>query len=281
MKQGDLKPDLVVNLTDDGHPIDLTGARSVTVVGSRDGSVIFSRPATLVDELGEVQMSWEAGDTDGLGYIDIEVEVEWTDGLQTFEPSGRIVVEPPVPRTRLLTVEDLSNHMSGVTFSPAQYADAEAVLRGLERSLERRLARRFVEAQATERVFADEVGWAMLTRTPVKAVLSVDGLVPWTINTWQTGPTRNGLNGLAPLSWSTVVYRGGGFGPENDDTMEDVKLAILEKAADLMRNRHDDTQSVKDLDTREPIAAPAGTFHWTDAELDESGLTRLRRRVVI
>jgi hypothetical protein len=284
MTQGDLKPDLVVALSDeDEHgnqlTVDLTRATTVTVVAYRDGTEVFRRPAASVTAQGIVVLAWEAGDTATAGVIDVEVEVGWPDGPQTFTISGAVDIEAPTARRQMLVrVEELSNHMSGVTFTAAQTADAERTLAGLQRSLERKLKRRFTEAEVTEWTYADEGGWAMLTRTPVVSIESIGGY-------WSTGAapftygrrhTKNGVAGLSPLSWALVTYRGGGLG----DDLEDIRFAILEKAAAVMTNRHDDTRSVKDLDTREPTTRPPSTT-WTDAELHEYGIENLRRIVVI
>ena len=86
MYRGDLEPDLVVTCYDDTTPVDLTGASSMKIIGSRDGMVLFSRPVTGTAE-GLITMSWEAGDTAEVGRIQVEVEVTWPGSRpQTFRP---------------------------------------------------------------------------------------------------------------------------------------------------------------------------------------------------
>lgn len=91
MYVGDLKPDLTVTCLDGDAPVDLTTATSVTVVGTIDGSFLFSRSATGTDANGVVTMAWQSTDTDTPGRLAVEVIVTWSGGKpQTFRPSESI-----------------------------------------------------------------------------------------------------------------------------------------------------------------------------------------------
>lgn len=84
--RNDLKPDLVVTLTDGGTPINLTTATSVRVIGVKSGATLFNRTTTGTSA-GVVTMPWEVGDTDEAGRIYVEVEVTWPGNKpQTFRP---------------------------------------------------------------------------------------------------------------------------------------------------------------------------------------------------
>jgi hypothetical protein len=79
MKKGDLEPDLVISCRGaDGTTPDLTTATSVQVVARLEGAstALFTRNATG-DADGNVTMAWQAGDTDTVGRMLIEVRVTW------------------------------------------------------------------------------------------------------------------------------------------------------------------------------------------------------------
>ena len=88
LKRGDLLPPLEAVLTDDGVPVDLTSATSIRAVGVRRGVTLFDR-AVSGDAQGLVTVDWQAGDTDLLGYFNVEFRVTWPGTLpQTFPPDG-------------------------------------------------------------------------------------------------------------------------------------------------------------------------------------------------
>jgi|SRR5690349_7148688 len=92
IKQHDTAPPLQVECTDAGTPVDLTGASSVKVVGSRDGQAVFSE-VTTGDAQGVVTRPWADGDTDTTGILLVEVEVTWPGGgVETFPPNGYLTV---------------------------------------------------------------------------------------------------------------------------------------------------------------------------------------------
>lgn len=75
MATGDLKPDLKITLDDDGTPIDLTGLTLEVHIEKPDGTVV-DRAATG-DAQGVVTMVWQAGDTDQVGSMRVDVEITW------------------------------------------------------------------------------------------------------------------------------------------------------------------------------------------------------------
>lgn len=90
--RGDLKPDLVVTLTDGGVPINLTSAASIRLIGTRLGVVVIDVLVTGTSQ-GVVTYLWAEQDTAVIGDIDIEVEVMWPgDKPQTFRPRQRVEV---------------------------------------------------------------------------------------------------------------------------------------------------------------------------------------------
>jgi hypothetical protein len=279
--QGDTKPEIRVTITgDDGQPVNFDLAGAVRIRGIRNGAVVFDTADDVeASSLGTVVAAWPAGSTDLPGRITLQVVAEWTDGEQTF-PIEDVVDVVPGPYS-FVTVRELTDYMSDVAFNQAQENAAKAVLRGLTRNLERKLARGFTEGITTERAYAAEDGWVMLRRSPVKEIILVDALPAASYGAYPTfggtgfRVTNGGCHGFAPLTWAEVTYRGGG-GLDAED-LDDVRWAILEKAAQIMTNRHDDTVSVKDRDTREPTFR--GEMRWTDDEVAQ--FDRLRRKVVL
>ena len=276
--QGNLSPEIRVAVGD----VDFSGASKVTLRGRRDGAVVFTISTVegdggvIATSSGVVVAPWPDGSTDTVGRIQIEVVASWPSGDQSYWPDDVFtVIAAPM---QFVTVTELSDHMSGATFTDAQERDAERVLRGLTRNLERKLARGFTEGLETESVYAAEDGWALLSRSPVKSVVTVDGVAAVLAPSFWGAPrvTHGGVAGLSPLTWHVVTYRGGGGLNEND--LDDVRFAILDKAAGIMTNRHDDTVTVKDLDTQQPVQRPR-ELHWTRDELEQ--FDRLRRKIVL
>lgn len=91
----DLYPPLVVAVTDDGVPIDLSTAASVTVIGRQNGVIKFSRAPNIV-ALGKVTMNLVSGDTDTIGPIIIQVKPIWPGAKpQTIEADNVMMVLRP------------------------------------------------------------------------------------------------------------------------------------------------------------------------------------------
>ena len=89
--RGDLKPDLVITLTDGDQPVDLSAATSVRIIGMRGSTLAFDRTPTST-EGGVVTMEWLPEDTETTGRITVEVEVTWPGAKpQTFRPASNAV----------------------------------------------------------------------------------------------------------------------------------------------------------------------------------------------
>lgn len=89
--QNNLLPNLEVEITDGGQPVDPAGATSVTVVGYMNGTQKFSRLATTAVP-GLVTMGWVAGDTDTIGPMQIFVDIVWTGKTLTIEADNLVQV---------------------------------------------------------------------------------------------------------------------------------------------------------------------------------------------
>ena len=92
--QDDLMPNVVLDLTDGGEPIDLTVATAIRVIGVRGTTTVFNRTVAGTAE-GVVTMPLQAGDTATIGRIQVEVEVMWPGNKpQTFRPASTLDVVP-------------------------------------------------------------------------------------------------------------------------------------------------------------------------------------------
>ena len=95
MKQGDLEPPFDPVLYDDDGvtPLNLSTATSVKVTCYQNGASVFTSRAATGSAAGVVNMPWVSGDTNTIGTLYLEVEVEWTAGrIQTFPSAGYFVV---------------------------------------------------------------------------------------------------------------------------------------------------------------------------------------------
>lgn len=99
IKRGDLKPDLVIDLTDDPEntgtrvPFDPTAAESIRIIGVRGTTVVFDRAPTTTTPSGELRMEWQPADTATVGRIFVEVELTWPGGKpQTIPVDDAIIV---------------------------------------------------------------------------------------------------------------------------------------------------------------------------------------------
>ena len=176
----------------------------------------------------------------------------------------------------LVRRNELIDHMSGISLSPAQRDDAERVLAGVQRNLERYLHRDLESNEWTETVQTDSFGYAALKHTPITALLHVvdagEISFPYTC-TFE----RSRIIG-PPMSRLVVTYVAGLGFAGGDEESQDVKLAIMDVAARIMSERHDDSHSVKDLNADDPGTKGEGLLRWTPAELEQ--FDSLRRRVV-
>ncbi len=90
-KAGDSAPDLVIDLTGDDGPADLTTAVGIRILGTRKGITTIDRTVTGTTE-GRVSMAWQPGDAT-VGVTGFEVEVTWPGGkVQTFPNRGLLWV---------------------------------------------------------------------------------------------------------------------------------------------------------------------------------------------
>lgn len=96
LRRGDTRPALEVTCTDNGAPVDLSNAQSVTVVCKPSaGLATIRRLAASASAGGVVVMQWASGDTDAVCSMRVEVEVIWPDGTkQTFPCSNKVQVYP-------------------------------------------------------------------------------------------------------------------------------------------------------------------------------------------
>lgn len=181
----------------------------------------------------------------------------------------------------LVSVTQLVDRMSGVSFSPGERQDAERVLAAVQRSLERHLNRPLEGGPRVERTFTDAQGVAWLGARP-QSVTSIvlHNLAPlpdqpvlyWTV---VPGGVSVGVVGVeVTISYVVADPR------VNGDDLADVQARILDVAARAMGQSHDDVLTVSDLTTRNERAEGAGSPRWWQpAELAE--FERLRRRVAV
>jgi len=99
IKQHDLYPPLQFTLSDANGPVDLSTAESITLLMKSGGTVVdgtCTADADQVTNKGVATYTWVSGDTDTAGTYDVEFEVAWPDGIETFPNTGylSIVIEP-------------------------------------------------------------------------------------------------------------------------------------------------------------------------------------------
>jgi hypothetical protein len=103
IKQGDLEPPLELEVG--GSSGDLTTVLSWTVIGSRNGDLVFEDTAAnftpgATPQSGVVTHTWEPGETDILGSMDVDAIGIWPGGRpQTFPPRNhcRVVISKSLP----------------------------------------------------------------------------------------------------------------------------------------------------------------------------------------
>lgn len=168
----------------------------------------------------------------------------------------------------LVSVDELRAYMSGITLDDAQETAAAAVLQGVQAELERYLQRPVEPRWFTETAALGDDGSLLTSKTPVRQVVGTE-LVVRAGRLWP-GPAFSQLLGYTAIP---ITYEAGFDGRLEE--FADVRLAILRVASREMTDRHDDTRSVRDLDTRnEP--GPPPVIGWTPEEL--SRFDRLRAR---
>lgn len=197
----------------------------------------------------------------------------------------------------IVTAQELSDYMSGFTLNPVYGQDdaAAMVLQGIQMDLERYLNRSLEPRTITERVPVDrERGVILTTKTPIVSIPANSPyyfygdrlFVAGNYSTMDVSLFVLGQH-ISEQEWITVTYTHGydarSFlaGGPGDPEFADVRLAVLRVASREMTNRHDDTLSVKGLDTSnegEPTGPQNGVQGWTYDELRMHD--RLRKRVI-
>lgn len=90
MRVGDTAPNLVLTLTDDGSPVDLTGSQISVILES--GVKTVTKSATGSSD-GVLVLLWNDGDTDTAGIYNGRVRVTFSDGkVQTWPAQGNFFV---------------------------------------------------------------------------------------------------------------------------------------------------------------------------------------------
>jgi len=101
MKRGDTYPPLAINLTyiDDNNvsqPTDLRDSTVKIIIKTASFAIVLSGVTLFDGQNGKISYSWQAGDTDFSGTYDVEVEVNWPGGYQTFpnDSYGTLIIMP-------------------------------------------------------------------------------------------------------------------------------------------------------------------------------------------
>lgn len=92
IKRHDVRPALRLTLLDDELPVDLTNAGTARLLMSNLAGIKVDQPVTVLDQTastGQVEYTWQDGDTDTVGTYNAEIEVTWPGGAkQTFPSNG-------------------------------------------------------------------------------------------------------------------------------------------------------------------------------------------------
>lgn len=85
MYEGDLEPDLMIQLTSKSLPLPTTEVATAHVLGYLNGELLFTNSADI-DDIGVVTMTWQTTDTDQVGTLRFKVRLTWPDARpQTVE----------------------------------------------------------------------------------------------------------------------------------------------------------------------------------------------------
>jgi hypothetical protein len=206
----------------------------------------------------------------------------------------------------IVDVDDLRDYMSGIGLETSQWAAAEMVLDGVQHELELHINRPVQPTLVREWKSVQSDGYVRLSVTPVhtiRSVVSAEGAVspdgtaftlspldktdfennyankvPTAFNAYH--PSKGGLY-LTDVGWGmlgtfVVVEYVGGYVGWSDAA---IRYKILEVAARIMTNNHDDTTSIADGVVRPASPDPVQARGWTEDELRR--FDRIRRRVVV
>lgn len=183
----------------------------------------------------------------------------------------------------IVSTSDLIDYMSGINLNAPQETAAEFVLAGIQADLERYLNRPLEPRTITETVRVDTDGRLHTTVSPIISVDSTSGLMIQAGSLYvgsSVGSTFT-LGTFGMEEYRTVTYVAG-IDARTDPQYADVRLSIMRVASREMTNRHDDTLSVKGLETDnvgEPTGPQNGVQGWTYDELRMHD--RLRKRVIV
>lgn len=93
--RGDVMPDMLITISDAREDADFSvlTAGDCIVVGEMDGTVVFEKPATVIDVAADnnsavVRRPWDAEDTDVDGILWVRVRVNWPGNKQQTFPRG-------------------------------------------------------------------------------------------------------------------------------------------------------------------------------------------------
>lgn len=211
----------------------------------------------------------------------------------------------------IVSVNELIRHMGGLNLNPAQWRDAELVLRATQDELEAGINAPVEVRLFRERIVADEMGIMRFGKTPVLKVIDVQDVKNTVIqiadptlilppeamdpDAWKDIPGATGQEDLASdvvqlldynqfgagmFGWSAqpgypylVRYVAGYTGPKNW-----IKKGILEVASRNVVKNHDETISIKG-GTMNMGERPELAEGWTEDELER--YSRIRRRVIV
>lgn len=89
--QNDLLPAMTIDVDDNGTPVDMTTATTVTVKAWQAGVVKFTRAASAVG-IGTATLNWITGDTDTIGPMTVQVIGVWATKQLTIQAENRVQV---------------------------------------------------------------------------------------------------------------------------------------------------------------------------------------------
>lgn len=183
-----------------------------------------------------------------------------------FEPTDEVLV---------VKVAELLQYMSDIGVTPSQTASAMDILYGVQGEVEDYIGRPIMPGRTQENHETDDKGTIFPKKTPITAVHSITADYEGTI-TYNPTITYKVKGNFIETNFQGKVVIDYSYGLSNQK-LGLVRSTILRAAAREMEVRHDDTLSVKDLDTNEqPPKEPYGL-----TEEEERRLGRIKRRVMI
>jgi len=99
-------------------------------------------------------------------------------------------------------------------------------------------------------------GWTIDARFRLRRVSSMSPLLPLSISSYV--PIPHPMGHTRSIGWVALTYLGGW----GDDP--GLRLAIMKKASDIVKNLHDDTMTTSGTDGSQPARVEQ---EWTDAEI--------------